>query len=176
MDIDVDKSTKFKVDLGKISDHLVSWYETNKHLSDTVTMMNGKRIDFSRKSITRLALKAALVPIAIPTLEMLYKIKGAELPPHEKHADLIDYVVIQLIKFIGLLDKDSLYVETIQGNQDNERLVYAISTAVPAAITSGRDTSGESGEAAEKRTGGEALLRSGQNGDGEDETYQGDST
>ncbi len=176
MDINVDTSEKFKIDLTKVSDHLVAWYEHNKHLSDTVTTMNGKRIDFSRKSLTRLALKTALVPIAIPTLEMLYKMKGAELPPHEKHADLIDYVVVQLIKFIGLLDKDSLYVETIQGTEDNERLVYAISTAIPTAIASGRDTSRESREAEEKRPGGQALLRSGENWDGQDEANKGNSS
>ena len=132
----------YNVNLANVARHLQVWYNNNKHLSDTLILENGKKIDFSRKSLSRIALKTALVPIAIPTLQATYKLKGAELPPHEKHEDLIDYCIFHMLGLIALFDKDKLYVETLECDKSDERLVHAISTSEPATIAS-RSSAGE---------------------------------
>lgn len=168
--------TSYNLNLTKVSEHLQAWYQANKHLSDNVTLENGKRIDFSRKSLTRIALKTALVPIAIPTLQMFYKMKGAELPPHEKHEDLIDYLVMKMFGMIALFDKDQIYVETLESDQSDERLVHAISTAPPrtALLTAGYG--GTEATEEDERPGGETYLRGREDWNGQDETNQGSDT
>lgn len=172
----MDNRMKYHIDLTKVANHLISWYNENKHLADSVTLDNGRKIDFSKKSITRIALKTALVPIAIPTLKMLYAMKGAELPAHEKHADLIDYVVVQMISFLALLDQDSLYVETTEGVANNERYIHAITPNAPIPIGSRTIERAEKTEEKTERSGGETYIRSREDRDGENETYQRDSS
>ena len=165
MRIQLDNTT-YHINLEKVSLHLQAWYRDNRHYGDKVEV-DGKTIDFSRKSVARIALKTALVPIAIPALRMLYKIKGAELPSHEKHEDLIDYCVERMLGIIGLFEKDSIYVESIETTECDVRLIDAISTSLPKRIA----RTGVEKEAKESSSRGEALLRGGEDGNGQDETY-----
>lgn len=161
----------YNLNLTRVAEHLQAWYQTNKHSGDTIYLENGKKVDFSRKSITRLALKTALVPIAIPALKMMYKMKGAEVPPHEKHEDLIDYLILNMLGAIALFDKDNIYVESIESSERHIRLVESISTKPPSPVTKYIPAIEEKSSF----SGGTALVHSGEDGYGKDETYQRDN-
>ena len=165
-------STMFHLDLEKVSQHLISWYEDNKHYGYNMKFENGKTLDFSPKSIARIALKTALVPIALPTLKMLYGLRHAELPKHTKHEDMIDYCVVKMLGFVALLDKDYLYVETTERDRSNSRSVISISTNGPRQLTT-KTEGGTKETETEVHTGGETYIRSGEDRYGENQTDNG---
>lgn len=175
MKLQIDE-TLYQLNLTKVSQHLQMWYESHKYESDTLTMGDGRTIDFGRKSVARIALKAALTPVAIPALRMLYALKGAEIPQHNKREDLIDYCVMTLLGFIALLDEGYLYGETLEGPGHNQRIINSLSTHEPTAIGSGRSERESTGAEETDNPGGETFLYSRQDGNGEDEISQGDHT
>jgi hypothetical protein len=166
--------TLYHLNLTKVSAHLQAWYNEHKYESDVLQMGEGKTTDFSRGSIPRLALKAALTPVALPAMRMLYALKGAEPPQHKKHEDLIDYCILALLGFIALLDEGYLYGETLEGAGHNQRIINSLSTHEPTYIGSGGGERESTGTEAESSTGGQTFLHSGQNGYGQDQTGEGD--
>lgn len=152
------------------------WYRSHKGEFESLETKDGKTIDFGRKSVGRLALKAALTPIAIPCLSMLYGMKGAEPPEHVKHEDMIDYFIESLIKFIGVLDDGRLYVESLEGRENDFRTINSISTHGRPAIREGRETGTEEEAEQNIRTRGPEYLHSGQNGYGQDQVNERDYT
>lgn len=165
--------TMYHLNLKKVSEHLQAWYQAHKETMDTLTTSEGKTISFARKSLARLALNAALVPIGIPALKMLYGLKGAEIPHHDKHEDLLDYLSMSMIGFLAILDEGYLYVETLEGAGHDSRTVNSISTHEPVAIAAGSEGRTEEEEETLSPRG-ETYLYSGQNGYGENQVDQGD--
>lgn len=155
--------SKIYIDLQKLSDGFENWYKANKHYGYTLETEKGK-IDFSPKSIPRLALKAAMTPIAIPMIKMIYKLKHKEPIPHEKHEDLIDYYVLSFIRYIALFNGDDLYVKTVERPDSDERAIVSVTAALPARAIEGP---AEEKEVEASGSRGTAYVRSGENGDGE---------
>lgn len=163
------------LDLQKASEYLKEWYKNHKQEFNTLTLPDGRSVDFGPKSVLRLGLKTAMLPVIVPVVRMLYMTKGAEPRKKEKHEDLIDWFVEQLICFVAVMDKDAVYVETLEGSSSYSRTVNSVSTHVPNYITTtvlreaeeSKDTFGP---------GRETLVHSRENGDGQDQASEGDNT
>lgn len=170
--IQADKEV-FHLSLKKVSDNLRVWWMLHEHDADTIELAEGRKVDFSRKSAARVALKMAITPIAIPALRMLYKTKGAEPRAFDrKNEDMFDYIVDVLLAFVAVLDDGYLYVETIPGSGSNDRYIQSISSVKPnttAAIEGPRETENQESE---ERPGGETLVHSGEDWYGEDVLHQ----
>lgn len=164
--LNIDDS-KISMDLQKLSSNLELWYKANKHYGYTIETEKG-HVDFSPKSIARIAMKAAMTPIAIPMIHMIYKFKGRPVKPHEKHEDLIDYFVLSFIRYIALFNEDKIYVKTVECSGSDERTVVSITTIIPST-----PTENERREIGPGSTGGAAYVRGGENGYGENETNKG---
>lgn len=125
---------EYYVNLRTGADHLIGWYreKSQEQAMQTIDVGGGKRIDFTRKSIMRTAMKAAMVPFVIPVIGMMYKLRGLEPPKHEKHEDLIDWMVVKMIEFGGIIEGDvMLHASTTQDQDDIDssvRVVESIST------------------------------------------------
>lgn len=157
-------------DIKKATDKFQDWYKKNKQYGYTIETEKGS-IDFSPKSIARITLKMAMAPIVPPMLRMMYKLKHAEPRKHEKHEDLLDYFVLTSIAFFGLFNEDAFYVKTAERAESNERFVVSVATLVPATGIEGATTEKEIEAGG---TGGEAHVRRGQDGHGQDEIDKGD--
>lgn len=116
----------YEADLKKVSEHLIAFYTENSKKMQVLDMGDGKRIDFSRKSIARIALKAAMVPIVVPVVSFLYKMRGLEPPKHEKHEDLIDWMVVKLIEFGGIIEGDVQLNAVVKEDENDSRSDYRI--------------------------------------------------
>lgn len=157
------------MDVGKVSERLQNWYKVNKHYGYSIETEKGK-IDFSPKSVARIALKVAMTPIAIPMLKMIYKIRNKEPRKHEKHEDLLDYIVLASIDFLSLFNEDVVYVKTIESSDSNERTVSSIFAIVPGNTI---DETPQK-EIEEGGSGGSPYVRGGEDGDGKNEIDKGD--
>jgi len=164
----------YNVSLSNIAKHLSAWYDTNKYLLDSVQLENGRKLDFSKKSILRIGLNTALVPIAIPALKMVYKIKGSELPARKKHEDFIDYFMISSFNALRLYDREILHAESIESIEGDSRDIHTVLTNVQAIARDGNSPHSSSKTEEDIGARGKTLLCSGENGYGEDETNQGD--
>ena len=162
--------TCLNMDIARASKRVQDWYKANKHYGYTLETEKGK-IDFSPKSVARIALKVAMTPIAVPALKMIYKMRNKEPRRHEKHEDLLDYFVLTMIEFISLFDEDILYVKTVERPDSNERTVVSLIAIVPGQTIEGTTT--KEIEASDSR--GSSYVRGGENGHGENETNQGDN-
>lgn len=167
MKIHIDDS-KISIDLQKMASGLENWYKANKQYGYTIETEKGK-IDFSPKSIPRLALKAALVPIALPMIKMIYKIKHQEAKPHEKHEDLIDYFVLSFIRYIALFNGDVLYVKTVERPDSDERAIVSVTAALPTETIQGPSEE----KVEESGTRGTAYVRGGEDWNGENKIDKG---
>ena len=162
----------FHLNLHKVSDNLRVWWKQHEHDADTIETASGKKVDFSAKSPLRIALKMALAPVAIPALRLMYKTKNAEPRPFDRrNEDMFDYVVDVLLAFIGVLDDGYLYVETDKRGSRYSRYIVSISTHAP--ITAIDAPTIEEGEPnTQERSGGETLVHSRQDRNGEDLFHQ----
>lgn len=176
----------YDLNLTRVGQHLQVWYEQNKYALDKIELESGKSIDFSRKSVARIALKTAIMPVVLGSLKMVYKMRGAELPKHIKHEDFIDYAIHNALGILALFDREGLYVETLERPESHGRIVDSVSTQPTRAIPERTIAAGvvhgtgevfsTTVEEADSDTRGEALLRGRQNGHGENQAYQGDYT
>lgn len=124
---------EYEIPLSTIANRLEEKYMLLK--DKPLKMPNGKVIDFSRKSLLRTGLKSVLVPIVLPILQGMYQENFLILPPHEKHSDLIDYVIIHMLRFIGLMEgKITLNVSTIEDIDSCIKHIKAISTVRKTSI------------------------------------------
>jgi hypothetical protein len=124
---------EYELPLSTIANRLEEKYLLLK--DKPLKMPNGKTFDFSRKSLLRTALKSALVPIVLPILQGMYEENFLILPPHEKHSDLIDYLIIHALRFIGLMEgKINLNVTTSEDNDSCIKHVTSVSTIRKTAI------------------------------------------
>ncbi len=121
--------TTYHIDLEKVMLHIKSWYIVNNEKMSVMQLNNGKTIDMGKKSLLRIGLKTALIPIAIPMLKQLYKSRGYSMPEHKKHSDLIDYIAFCLLDFITLIEKDvNLYAISIPLDKSSDRCIKTLST------------------------------------------------
>lgn len=116
----------------KVMEHLASFYKARSQDPQQVLELgDGKKLDFTRKSISRTVMKAAMVPVVIPVIGLLYRMRGLEPPRHEKHEDLIDWMVVKMVEFAGIIEEDihlhatTASVEDIDGDI---RRVESVST------------------------------------------------
>lgn len=158
--------SKISINLQKISGGIEAWYIANKHYGYAIESEKGT-VDFSPKSIPRLALKAALMPIALPMIRMLYKAKDKEPKPREKHEDLIDYFVLSFVRYIALFNEDTLYVKTVERPGTDERAIVTIATSPPTQAIGGPAEEPTEKTVEEGSPGGATYVRGGQNGYGE---------
>ena len=165
MEIQTDE-IRYHLNLTRVSQHLKTWWKAHEHDTDVIETADGRKIDFSRKSLARVALKTAITPIVIPCMRMLYATKGAEPREHIKHEDMLDYAIDCLLGFIAVLDDGELYVETVERDGSYYRHIQSISTHAPIAQLNGRAQ-----EAAREESSvsprGEALVYRRENRDGE---------
>lgn len=166
----------YDLNLTNVSKYLQQWYEANKNKLDKIETENGKTIDFSRKSVLRIAFKTAFMPIALPALKMTYRMKGSELPPHVRHEDFIDYFMHNAFGAIALFDKEKLYVESLESPYDDSRLINSVTTHAPIQIPTHAASTEEPDQEEGSSARGETLLHSRQNGYGQDEVNQRDYT
>ena len=161
----------FHLNLHKVSDNLRVWWKQHEHDADTIETASGKKVDFSAKSPLRIALKMALAPVAIPALRLMYKTKNAEPRPFDRrNEDMFDYVVDVLLAFIGVLDDGYLYVETDKRGSRYSRYIVSISTHAPITAIDAPTIEEATSEA--ERSGGETLVHSRQDRNGEDLFHQ----
>lgn len=166
----------YTISLSDLASFIQAYYKHNASAMNKITFDNGRTIDFSSKSIARIALKTALVPIAVPMLKLIYGKFGLELPKHDRHEDFIDYFVHHTIGILRLFEMGSIYVQTIESIDDNNgKTVISLSTNAPGAIASpsNENTREESRQEETIGTGREALVHRGENGYGQDETSEG---
>ncbi len=161
----------YNLNLTNVSRFLQQWYDTNKHHLDRIETDNGKTIDFSRKSILRIGFKTAFMPIGLPALKMAYKMRGQELPRHEKHEDFIDYFMYHAFGLISLFDREFIYAESIESSKNNGRDIVTVLTHEPLSIGTSTTTGKEIATTeAYIPARGEALSSSGENWHGENQT------
>jgi hypothetical protein len=164
----------YKVDLKKVSTHLQEWWNSNRTQLDDIKLENGKSLDFSQKSLARIGFKTLMTPILIPMIHMLYAFKHAEPPKKERHQDLLDYATLAMLGFIGELDGDKLYVESLEDTNSNSRCIKSIATY-------GQERYGQLGQPGEHNkdtevsTGGQACIPGGPFRNGEDVSAEIDS-
>lgn len=123
---------QYDADLKKVADHLTSFYIENSKKMQVIDVGEGKKLDFSRKSLVRTAMKAAMVPFVVPVIGVLYRMRGLPPPKHEKHEDLIDWMVVQMIKFGGIVEGDIQLNAYSKASEDddgsNHRVIESLST------------------------------------------------
>jgi hypothetical protein len=113
----------YLIDLGAYARMCVNVY---KHHSGKITLSNNKVLDFSKKSLFRIAVKSLVAPILLPMLEEMYKAIGKPLPKPEKHADLIDYAMEHMANFIIDNERGVTLGVTTQNTSTGEFAVTAI--------------------------------------------------
>ena len=119
---------KYFYDVKEIADKLKTAYLLSK---DRVLVLGKKKteVNFQRKSLLRLGIKSLLVPIALPILEDMYESQGLELPKHEKHADLIDYILLNILEFIKVIEKDiTIHATSIESIDGGGKDIIAVSS------------------------------------------------
>ena len=124
---------EYDANLKKVADHLVSFYTEASKKMDEIDVGSGKKLDFGRKSFVRTIMKAAIVAFVVPMLGMLYGMRGLPPPKHEKHEDLIDWMVVKMLEFGGIIEGDiQLNATTIKtsgdGDEGHHRVIESIST------------------------------------------------
>lgn len=123
---------EYYVNGGKAMEHLASFYKARSEDPQQILELgNGKKLDFTRKSITRTVMKAAMVPVVIPVIGLMYRMRGLEPPKHEKHEDLIDWMVLKMIEFVGIVEQDIHLHATTTSHENfgsSIRRVDAVST------------------------------------------------
>ena len=136
-------SDQFYINMGQVMKHIQAWYDSKNANMDDIQLKNGKRIDFGKKSLLRLGTKTLLTGIAIPMLSDMYTDRGLTLPPHEKHADLIDYLVKSILELAAIVEKDvNIYATSTTINDSNVRNVTSISTIPSRRIERPRSSAG----------------------------------
>lgn len=122
----------YDVNLEKVSEHLQAFYLEQSKSMQVLDVGGGKKLDFSKKGVIRIGMKAAMVPFVIPVIGMLYRMRGLEPPKHAKHEDLIDWMVIQMLKFAAIIEGDvQLNASSKAAEDDNNghhRVVESLST------------------------------------------------
>lgn len=162
----------YHLNIGEIAAHLQSLYTEHKGSLEQPVEKNGIKFDFGRKSVLRIAVKSAIVPLVLPIIRTMYENKGLQLRPHIKHEDLIDYIVENVLTYVATIEKEfQLYVLTIPIGESGYRYVKALSTNGQAALE--RTVSGDEQEVTEESStktdiGGQAHVRRGEDGHGQD--------
>lgn len=123
---------QYDANLQKVADHLTSFYVENSKKMQAIDVGSGKKLDFSRKSLMRTTMKAAMVPFVVPVIGLLYKMRGLPPPKHEKHEDLIDWMVIKMIEFGGIIEGDVQLNASSKASENddgsNHRVIESLST------------------------------------------------
>jgi hypothetical protein len=95
-----------------------------------LTMPNGKKIDFGKKSLLRIGIKSLLVPILLPMLTDAYEKAELTLPEHEKHSDYIDYIVLNALAYIVETERNiDIHATSTPDITSNVRHVTSISAS-----------------------------------------------
>lgn len=164
----------YELKIGDIADHLISIF--NKNNLDSIITKDGKKIEFGPKSLARTALKAALVPIALPALHMLYALKKEDIPQRDKKQDFLDYLVVSTVSFLKLLENEQLYVYTKKNSTGDDSVVKRVVTVSTFELsrTDGRGA-GTDEENKEISSGGKTPIRSGEIGNGENQVSEGNN-
>lgn len=97
---------EYQVDGEKALEFVKAFYLRESEKMETIDLQNGKRLDFGKKSIVRLAMKTAMVPFVVPVINLLYRLRGMDPPRHEKHEDLINWMVVKMLEFGMAAEKD----------------------------------------------------------------------
>lgn len=123
---------EYLVDGEKAMLFIKSFYlRESEKMDNKVIDTGGKKIDFGRKSIIRIGMKTAMVPFVIPMINLLYKLRGLEPPKHTKHEDLIDWMVVKMLEFGAVAEKDLVIhavSKDLEGDDSGVRLVESVST------------------------------------------------
>lgn len=124
---------QYDANLKKVAEHLSSFYIDNSKKMQVIDVGPGKRLDFSAKSIMRTTMKAAMVPFVVPVIGMLYRMRGLPPPERKKHEDLIDWMVVKMIEFAGIVESDVQLNANSKAHEDDDgshhRVIESISTA-----------------------------------------------
>jgi hypothetical protein len=122
---------EYQVNMGKASEHLATFYITKSKENEVITLENGRKLDFTKKSVIRTAMKAAMVPFVIPIMGLMYKLVGIEPPKHTKHEDLIDWTVLKMLELFTHVEGDiqiNAISSPVEDSTSNVRRVESIST------------------------------------------------
>lgn len=117
--------------MGRACDHLAAFYIKKSKEVEVMDLGNGKKLDFTKKSVIRTAMKAAMVPFVIPVIGLMYKAVGLEPPSREKHEDLIDWMVLKMIYLFAFVEGDiqlNAATKDMEDSSSNVRYVESISS------------------------------------------------
>lgn len=130
-----------QLNLQQTCQHLSMLYDMMKDTHLQLEFKGGLIVDFSKKSISRIALSAVLVPVLLPIMKGLYTSKNIEIPEHMKHTDYIDYIVQCVLHYVSSVEKEyQLYVKTDKDATSGIKTVTAVSPHAPDDSKSRRAT------------------------------------
>lgn len=166
---------QYQYNVKKWTSQILSLYAVLR--TSGIETKDGKHLSFAKDSLLRTALKAIMAPFFIPFLKDLYRDKGLELPPPLKHADLIDYFIINLIHWIDQVE-ETLYVKATIADETSGDSRKTISTILATWQERSFITRGDSKQAETDTTdsGRIPYIYGWQNGDGENTFENGDSS
>lgn len=161
------------LDIEKIANHIKAFYRMFDE-NASITLKNGKKIEFGKKSLLRLGLKQFVSTFLVPIMRDLYEAKGMLPPPYVKHSDVIEYFINGTLDFFAMISKTGvLYVESIETPDGYDRNIISISTTrktdryreIPESI---REKSTENTQI----SGGGTLVYSGEDWNGQNASNQ----
>ncbi len=138
-----------------------------------------KHIAMKQGNLARIGGSAVLAPMVMPMLEGLYEGIGREVPkPTDRKKDFVEFMLEAMIDFFRLIEGDvNLYVESVQDDNGVFRTFTTVTPVRQLPIDGTAFLPEAKGEGDEEDTealsGGETHLRGGQDGDGQDDVYQG---
>lgn len=128
MNIELDEKDILFIDLEKTCQHIRAAYDLHKDDNNIVDLGEGKKLDLSKGSATRIVFKGIITPVIVPMLDFLFRALGSELPKYKRGDDLFDYVVHNMLYLIGTKgDKVTLYVYT-ENDLDSRKNIKSIFT------------------------------------------------
>ena len=133
---------------------------------------DGSTFVFNKDSLLRTALKTVMTPVVIPAIKRLYQKKGIELEPPVKHSDLLDYAVNKMLDYMTTVQGDVHAYLTSQANENSGRTIVGFSTIASTNADSAIQQPTTPGTENTRR---KALVHSGQDRNGEDDSSKGDN-
>ena len=143
----VTEDITYELNVAKLTEDMEAAYVS--HIIRGEPLPNGIKVNTNRDSLGRLLLKQIMTPIIIPLLNAIMATKGEELKKPKKHADLIDFCIIEFIQFIGRHGNELKIYVTTTSQIDNPdcKVISSVSTkrtdntAIPErSTTEGNDT------------------------------------
>ncbi|SRR6266567_2325408 len=127
-----------ELNVHKLSEDAHTAYKN--HIVKGIPLPNGYVFSSDRTSLGQTILKQTVTMFVLPLVATLFHSRGEELPKPTRHTNILDYIVEQLLLFIGRHgDRVQVHVTTVQTDINSVKNIISVSTARQEALPPGGD-------------------------------------